>query len=71
MIQVTRLNGTDLWLNPMLMESIESTPDSVVTMTNGHKYVIRESPLDITDKMQVFLRQIGLLASVHRRGEDA
>ena len=43
MLQLTRLNGPVFALNPDLIERAESTPDTVVTLVNGSKYVIRES----------------------------
>lgn len=43
MIQLTRLSGSVLALNPDLMERAEATPDTVVTLVNGSKYVVRES----------------------------
>jgi flagellar protein FlbD len=68
-IALKRINGSDIWLNPMLIESVERTPDSIVTLTNGHKYVIRESPEEIITKIQDFMRQVGLLGLVPRRGD--
>lgn len=67
MIQLTRLNGTDLWLNPLLIESVERTPDSIVTLTNGHKYVIREAPDAIIERTANFYRQIGLIGTDPRK----
>lgn len=69
MILLTRLNGTDLWLNPLLIESIEETPDTVVTMTNAHKYVVRQSATDIAKETANYYRNIGLVG-VHRGGEE-
>src|SRR2546425_10398551 len=43
MITVTRLNGPAFALNPDLIERIESTPDTVITLVDGAKYVVRES----------------------------
>jgi flagellar protein FlbD len=68
-IALKRINGSDIWLNPMLIESVERTPDSIVTLTNGHKYVIRESPEEIITKVQDFMKQVGLLGLVSRRGD--
>jgi len=42
-ISLTRLNGITFWLNAELIETVESTPDVVVTLTNGRKYVVRET----------------------------
>jgi len=43
MITVTRLNGPAFALNPDLIERIETTPDTVITLVDGAKYVVRES----------------------------
>jgi flagellar protein FlbD len=42
MITVTRLNGAAFALNPDLIERIEETPDTVITLVDGAKYVVRE-----------------------------
>ena len=46
MIRVTRLGGGEFILNADLIESIEKTPDTVVTLTSGRKYVLTE-PIDV------------------------
>ena len=43
MIDVTRLNGKNFVLNAELIEVMEETPDTVITLTTGHKYVVKES----------------------------
>lgn len=43
MISLTRLNGEKIIINLELMEIIEETPDTVITLTNGKKFVVRES----------------------------
>lgn len=42
MISLTRFNGTQFWLNAELIETVEATPDVIITLTNGRKYVVRE-----------------------------
>lgn len=66
MIRLTRLNGSDLWLNAVHIETVEATPDSVITMTNGHKYVVRETPEELTEQVVGFLRAIGLVAALQK-----
>ena len=51
MIQLTRLNGTIILLNEDFMEIAEETPDTVVTMQNGHRYVVKEKITEITEKI--------------------
>ncbi|HBK85180.1 MAG TPA: hypothetical protein DDZ53_04010, partial [Firmicutes bacterium] len=39
---LTRFNGTQFWLNAELIETVEATPDVIITLTNGRKYDVRE-----------------------------
>ncbi|MCL6625939.1 MULTISPECIES: flagellar FlbD family protein [Alicyclobacillus] len=66
MIELTRLNGSAVWLNPLLIESIESTPDSVVTLSNSHKYVVRETPEQIRQAVVEFLAAAGWMSGMQR-----
>lgn len=50
MIEVTRLNGTMLYLNPDMVLFAESTPDTVITMTNGEKILVKETPEELTNR---------------------
>lgn len=47
MIEVTKLNGTKLLINSDLIEVVEETPDTVLTLTDGKKYIVKESRLEI------------------------
>ncbi len=58
MIEVTRLNGSILYLNPDLILSLESTPDAVVTMTNGEKFVVKEGAQEILARFLAYKRSI-------------
>lgn len=42
MIEVTRLNGKGLTINSDLIEMIEETPDTVITLTTGKKIIVKE-----------------------------
>ncbi|MCL1941130.1 MAG: flagellar FlbD family protein [Synergistaceae bacterium] len=42
MIELHRLNGEIFVLNPDLIETIETTPDTVVRLLNGHRYLVKE-----------------------------
>jgi flagellar protein FlbD len=61
MIKVTRFNGTELYLNATLIEMVEATPDSVITLVNGKKVVIKESVADINQLIADYYRSIGLI----------
>lgn len=47
MIELTRLNGTQMVVNADLIEFIESTPDTLVSLTTGRKLMVRESIDDV------------------------
>lgn len=47
MITLTRLSGTEFALNSDLIERADSTPDTVITMVDGKKYVVLESLADV------------------------
>jgi flagellar protein FlbD len=53
-ILVTRLNGPEFALNPDLVERADSTPDTVVTLVDGTKYVIAESVEEFIDLVRVY-----------------
>ena len=58
MIQVTRLNHLPLILNSDLIEHIEATPDTVVSLTTGQKIMVLESAEEIVERVVQFRRMI-------------
>lgn len=58
MIDVTRLNGTSLTINEDLIETVEETPDTVVTMSTGHKIIVKESRQEIINLVKLFRKEI-------------
>ena len=52
MILVTRINGAVFALNPDLVERADCTPDTVVTLVDGTKYVIAESVPEFIDSVR-------------------
>jgi len=56
MVKLTRLNNTILIVNAELIEFIESTPDTIVTLTTGRKVVVRETVEDVIDKVVLYKR---------------
>jgi flagellar protein FlbD len=58
MIHVTRLNHTHVVLNCDLIEQIETTPDTVISMVNGQKIMVLESTEEIIDLVRGFRRSI-------------
>jgi flagellar protein FlbD len=62
MIAVTRLNGTALALNPSLIERIERTPDTVLSLTTGTKYVVAESTDEVVERIVAFQASVLVMA---------
>jgi flagellar protein FlbD len=58
MVWLTRFDGTQFVLNADLIECAEATPDTVLTLTNGHHYVVRED-VDEVVRLVVDFRQRG------------
>ena len=54
MIRVTRFNGQQYLLNADVIETIESTPDTVITLLSGRKYIVRESSEDLLDRVLAY-----------------
>ena len=57
MITLTRVNGSALLINESFIETAEETPDTVVTMQNGHRYFVRESVDEIMEKTLRFEKE--------------
>lgn len=49
MIEVTKINGSKILVNTNLIEIVEETPDTVITLTDGKKIIIKESRHEIKD----------------------
>lgn len=58
MISVTRLDGSEFIINADLIETIEATPDTVITFARDKKVVVRESPDEIIDRVVVFRQRV-------------
>lgn len=54
MIQLTRINNASMVLNSDLIEHIEITPDTVISLTTGQKYMVRESVEQVIEKVVKF-----------------
>jgi flagellar protein FlbD len=55
MIQVTRMNGSSFVINALLVESIEATPDTLITLVTGKKMMVRESIDEIVSLIKQYL----------------
>lgn len=58
MIKLTKINGHECFLNHLLIEIIEESPDTCITMSNGNRYLVLESGAEIRNKIQEFQAEI-------------
>jgi flagellar protein FlbD len=58
MISLTRLNRTPLYVNPDLIQHMEATPDTVITLTSGNNFMVRETPEEIINRIVSYRRRI-------------
>ncbi len=63
MIALTRLDGSRFVLNAELIRTVEARPDTVIRLTTGDHYVVRESMDEVVDRAVEYGRLLrGLLA---------
>jgi flagellar protein FlbD len=58
MVRLTRINQLPIILNSDLIEHIESTPDTVITLTSGQKVVVLENTEEIIGRILEFRRAV-------------
>lgn len=58
MIDVTKMNGASITLNAELIETVEETPDTVITLTSGKKVLVKESRQEIKDLVITYRQDI-------------
>lgn len=63
MIKVTRLNGVEYWLNPHLIETLERTPDTTITLITGKKLVVKEAPQEILREIIEYRQKLGMFGN--------
>ncbi|MFT9847851.1 flagellar FlbD family protein [Aneurinibacillus sp. REN35] len=64
MIRLTRLNGKEYVVNALLIESLEETPDTLVTLVNGKKFVIKESIEEVLFSLTEFYKEINAIKTI-------
>ena len=65
MIEVSKINGKAVMVNPDLIRFIEATPDTVLTFTDGERLMVQDQPREIIEKIILFRRSCALPALVH------
>lgn len=58
MIEVTKINGTKILVNPDLIEIVEETPDTVIIFTTGRKIIVKESRQEVKNLVILYRKDI-------------
>ena len=58
MIEVTRLNDKKLIINAELIERIEESPDTIITLTSGNKIIVKESGQEVKNLVILYKKEI-------------
>ncbi|MDF2542262.1 MAG: hypothetical protein K0S47_1980 [Herbinix sp.] len=58
MIEVTRLNNTKIIINAELIEKVEESPDTVITLTSGNKIIVKESRQEIKNLVVLYKKEV-------------
>ena len=54
MIEVTKINGQKVLINPTLIEVIEETPDTVISFSTGRKIIVKESRQELKNLVKSY-----------------
>jgi flagellar protein FlbD len=60
MIEVTKLNGTKILVNVDLIETVESTPDTILCLTTGRKIIVKESRQEVNNLVKSYRKDISV-----------
>jgi flagellar protein FlbD len=69
MIELTRLNGNPMVVNSDLIKTAEASPDTMLTLINGEKLIVRETCAEVTERVLAYRAR--LLARVARQLKSA
>jgi flagellar protein FlbD len=58
MIQVTRLDNSSILVNAEIIQYLQSTPDTVITLTTGDKMIVKETPEEVSKRICEYQRSI-------------
>jgi flagellar protein FlbD len=56
-IIITRTNGTKMYINPELIQSVEATPDTIITLAGNKKLVVKDTPQEIAERFIEYRRK--------------
>ena len=57
MISVTRTNGSKIYINAELIQTVESTPDTVITLTSNKKFLVKDTAQEVAERCIEYRRK--------------
>lgn len=63
MIRLTRLNGKEFIVNAEMIQFVETTPDTVITLSSNEKIVVRESVDEVVERVIAYGRRLRSLVN--------
>ncbi|GAA4700804.1 flagellar FlbD family protein [Brevibacillus fulvus] len=66
MIELSRFNGSKFFLNITHVESVEATPDTVITLFNGKKFVVRDDASEVVQRITAFYQTASVYSAAPR-----
>lgn len=60
MIELTMLSGKQFWLNPHLIETMESNPDTTLALADGKRIIVKEAADEVIRRIVAYRRSIGI-----------
>lgn len=66
MIHLTSLKGEAFYLNEILVYRIDQVPDTLITLTDGNKLRVSETPEEVVDKIREYQKSVGVMFKVIR-----
>ena len=71
MIELTRLNGRSMVVNSDLIKTIEASPDTMLTLINGEKLIVREEIAEVMERVLAYrARLLAIVANRNRNFAD-
>lgn len=71
MIELTKWSGEKILLNAWHIECIEETPDTIILLANGKRYIVKESAMEVAEKAKRFYTDTSLRTTVtFQKGEE-
>jgi len=71
MILLTRFNGGTFYLNITHIETVEATPDTVITLINGKKFIVRDPADQVAARITAFYQKADRATVIPRLTDDS